>query len=462
MPTAQFPGGRNWGYDGVLAWAVQDTYGGPAGLARFVDAAHQRGLGVLLDVVYNHVGPEGNVLERFGPYFTDRYRTPWGEALNFDGPGSDEVRRYFIDSAVAFVLDHHVDGFRLDAVHAIVDPSSHPFVEELREAVGAAGRQVGRDVLVIAESSANDPRLVRTEDRGGMGLDALWNDDFHHALRVALTGERHEYYVDFEGAPDVARAFQRGFVYTGQRSVFRGRRHGRPVDDVPSRRLMVFSTNHDHVGNRPAGDRLDHSIGFEARKLAPAVVLLSPFTPLLFMGEEYGERRPFPYFVSHTDPDLVDAVRRGRRLEFAGSQWGDLPEDGVPDPADEATFVSAVIDPRQRLDGPGAVLWDLYRRLLALRREVPVLTDPGAHTSATHDDGTVVLRRTSDHQQAVALFRFSAEPADAPVPPGPWHLALDTAATEWAGPGTGVPETVPQGTAQVALAPWSAVLLVSG
>jgi maltooligosyltrehalose trehalohydrolase len=295
-----------------------------------------------------------------------------------------------------------------------------------------------------------------------MGLDAVWNDDFHHALRVALTGERYEYYVDFDGAPDVARAFEHGFVYTGQRSAFRGRRHGRPVDDVPSPRLVVFSTNHDHVGNRPAGDRLDHSVGFEARKLAPAVVLLSPFTPLLFMGEEYGEPRPFPYFVSHTDPDLLDAVRRGRRLEFSGSRWEGLSAGGVPDPADEATFASAVIDPKQRLDGDGAVLWNLYRRLLALRREVPVLTDPGAHTVATHHDGTVVLRRTRDDQQAVALFRFSPEPADVPIPPGPWRVGLDTAAGEWAGPGSTVPETVPIEQTQVTVAPWSAVLLVSG
>jgi maltooligosyltrehalose trehalohydrolase len=471
MPVAQFPGGRNWGYDGVLAWAVQDTYGGPAGLARFVDAAHQRGLGVLLDVVYNHVGPEGNVLGRYGPYFTDRYRTPWGEALNFDGPGSDEVRRYFVESAVAFVIDHHVDGFRLDAVHAIVDPSSRPFVEELREAVADSGRQAGRRVLVIAESSANDPRLVRREERGGMGLDAVWNDDFHHALRVALTGERREYYVDFDGAPDLVRALGHGYVYTGQRSAFRGRRHGRPADGVPSRRFIAFSTNHDHVGNRPAGDRLDHSIGLEARKLAPTVVLLSPFTPLLFMGEEYGERRPFPYFVSHTDPELLDAVRRGRRAEFAGWEWGgrgsggampDPADGGVPDPADEATFRSAVIDPSQRLTGDGAVLWALYRRLLELRREVPVLADPGAHTRATHEAGTVVLRRTSEDQQAVVVLRFAPDPAAVVVPPGPWRLLLDTAATEWAGPGTSVPPTLPLGQTEITLAPWSAVLLVSG
>ncbi|MGC2360185.1 MAG: malto-oligosyltrehalose trehalohydrolase, partial [Thermoplasmata archaeon] len=289
MPVAQFPGDRNWGYDGVFPFAVQNSYGGIAGLQRLSDACHSRGLSLLVDVVYNHLGPEGNRLAAFGPYFTDRYRTPWGPAVNLDGRGSDEVRRFFIESATWLVTTAHLDGLRVDAVHAIVDPTAVPFLAELTRAVHRLGRRTGRRRWMVAESSLNDPRVVRPEAVGGLGFDAMWNDDFHHALHVALTGERQGYFVDFDGANDLRRVLVDGFALAGRRSAFRGRRHGRPARGVPADRFVVGAQNHDQVGNRPFGERLSKLVPFEARKLAAGLTLLSPFVPMLFMGEEYGE-----------------------------------------------------------------------------------------------------------------------------------------------------------------------------
>ncbi|MBX6363410.1 MAG: malto-oligosyltrehalose trehalohydrolase, partial [Gemmatimonadetes bacterium] len=317
MPVAQFPGERNWGYDGVFPFAPQSSYGGPAGLRRLVDAAHGLGLAVVLDVVYNHVGPEGNYFGRFGPYFNPAYRTPWGGAINFDGPGSDEVRRYYIENALYWIADFHIDALRLDAVHAIVDLSARPFLAALGRAVHGLAARLGRPAYLIAESDLNDPRLVTPVEDGGYGLDAQWADDFHHALHALLTGERGGYYQDYGTVEDLARAFRTGFVYTGQYSRYRGRRHGaRPVS-IPAERFVVFAQNHDQIGNRALAERLSSLVPFEGLKLAAATVLLSPFLPLLFMGEEYGETAPFLYFVSHTDPALIEAVRRGRKAEVA-------------------------------------------------------------------------------------------------------------------------------------------------
>lgn len=292
MPVAQFPGTRNWGYDGVFPFAVQDSYGGPAGLKRLVNACHREGLAVVLDVVYNHLGPEGNTLGDFGPYFSERYRSPWGPALNFDGPGSDEVRRFFIENALAWITDYHVDALRLDALHAILDLSAYPFLAELAAAVRERAARLHRRVYLIAESDLNDPKLVRPPEVGGYGLDAQWNDDFHHALHALLTGERTGYYEDFGTVAHLARAFTEGYVYTGQYSVYRRRRHGVPARALPAHAFAVFAQNHDQVGNRMRGERLSALVPFEALKLAAAVVLLSPYLPLLFMGEEYGETAP--------------------------------------------------------------------------------------------------------------------------------------------------------------------------
>ena len=350
------------------------SYVGPEGLARFVDAAHSVGLAVVLDVVYNHMGPEGNVLGNFGPYFTDAYRTPWGDAMNVSGAGSDHVRRFFIESAVGWITDFHLDGLRLDAVHAIVDPTPTTFVQELTAAVHAAAGAAGRTALVTIESSSNDPRIVRSAAEHGWGCDAVWNDDYHHALRVALTGDRHEYYANYSGAADIAVAWDRRWVYSGQYSAGFDRRHGAPADDVDHRRFIVFDTNHDHVGNTPAGARLlsDASADDPRHRLAAAAILLSPFTPMLFMGEEYGETAPFPYFIDHGDPDLVEAVRRGRRREFADS----VGSGEVADPGDPATFAGAVLDPTIAERDPRRLA--LYTELLRVRPRAS-----GAHRSGS-------------------------------------------------------------------------------
>ncbi|MCL5257567.1 MAG: malto-oligosyltrehalose trehalohydrolase, partial [Chloroflexi bacterium] len=340
MPVAQFPGARNWGYDGVYPFAVQTSYGGPEGLKRLVNACHQRGLAVVIDVVYNHLGPEGNYLGDFGPYFTDRYRTPWGPAMNYDGSGSDEVRRFFIENALYWVTDFHFDAIRLDAVHGIFDQSAHPFLQELTESVHRRALKLNRQINVIAESSLNDTRLIRPGCLGGFGMDAQWNDDFHHSLHVLLTGERAGYYQDFGSVGQLAKAFRNGYVYEGQNSKYRGRRHGNSSRSCPAYRFVVCSQNHDQVGNRALSERLSSLVSFEALKLAACAVVLSPFVPLLFMGEEYGEPAPFLYFISHLDPQLVEAVRRGRRAEFAAFQW----TGESPDPQAEETFQRAKLD----------------------------------------------------------------------------------------------------------------------
>ncbi|MGH2720829.1 MAG: malto-oligosyltrehalose trehalohydrolase, partial [Actinomycetota bacterium] len=293
MPVAQFPGERNWGYDGVALYAVQNSYGGPDGFRALVDACHARGIAVVLDVVYNHLGPEGNYLDAFGPYFTDRYSTPWGRAVNYDGPHSDEVRTFFLENARYWFLDFHVDALRLDAIHGIFDASAHPFLQELAEETTALEEEVGRQFPLIAESDLNDVRIILPGERGGYGLDAQWSDDFHHSVHALLTGERNGYYQDY-GTPDhLVRALTHGFVYSGQRSAYRKRRHGNRPDEIEPSRLVVSIQNHDQVGNRMMGERLSVLVGFERLKLAAGLLLLSPSVPLLFMGEEYGETAPF-------------------------------------------------------------------------------------------------------------------------------------------------------------------------
>jgi maltooligosyltrehalose trehalohydrolase len=430
MPVAAFPGERNWGYDGVFPFAVQHSYGGPEGLARFVDAAHRFGLGVVLDVVYNHMGPEGNVLGRYGPYFTDAYRTPWGDAMNVAGAGSDHVRRFFIENAVGWIRHFHLDGLRLDAVHAIIDPTPMPFVQELTAAVHLAAEQLGRTVLVTIESSANDPRIVRSVEQRGWGCDAVWDDDVHHALRVALTGDEHEYYANYTGAADVAAAWERRWVYSGQYSAGFDRRHGAPADDIDHRHFIVFDTNHDHVGNTPRGDRMLAEAGpaDPRHRLAAAAVLLSPFTPMLFMGEEYGETAPFPYFIDHGDPALVEAVRDGRQREFSGADWS----GAVADPADPATFDAAVLDPTLTEREPHRSLLAMYTDLLRVRREHPVLTDPGAQQDVSFDDGVITVERRLDEQTAFLRFNFTSEQI-AVAASG--DIVVDTSDDAWGGPG---------------------------
>ncbi len=428
MPLNAVAGERNWGYDGVFVSAVQAAYGGPEQLARFVDAAHTRGLGVVLDVVYNHFGPEGNVLPRYGPYLTDATRTPWGDAINVAGPGSDEVRDLFIQSARQWIEDFHVDGLRLDAIDALVDQTARPFLEELTTAVHDAAASAGRRVLVVAESASNDARVVTPAADGGLGFDAMWNDDVHHSLRVALLGDRRGYYADFDGVGDLATALADRWVFQGRSSVSRGRRHGRPAEGVDHRRLVVFTANHDQVGNTPDGQRPPFDRG--PRLVAAAAVILSPFTPLLFMGEEYAETAPFPFFVDHSDPELLDATRAGRQAEFASAEW-DRP---VLDPASKATFAAAVLDPSQAARSPHREVLAAHRELLRLRRALPVLTEPAADHDVTRDGDTIVVARRLGDVQAHLVLTFGESTADVAVPDGA-EVVFDSDDERWGGAG---------------------------
>ena len=432
MPVSEFPGSRNWGYDGVSPYAVQSTYGGPDGLKRVVDAAHRLGLAVLLDVVYNHLGPEGNHLREFAPYFSDRYRTAWGEGLNLDGPDSDEVRRYVVDNAVYWVTEYHLDGLRLDAVDRIVDLSPVHIAEELGAAVHAQGEALGSRKLVIAEIDANDPKWVTPRDVGGYGLDAHWSDDFHHAVHVALTGERAGYYADFTEPGAVAKVLARRYVNDGRYSPHRRRRHGRTAAEVPADRFVVAVQNHDQTGNRARGERLSTLLSAEALRLAAALVLLSPYVPLLFMGEEHGETNPFLYFVSHGDPALVEAVRKGRQEEFATFSWAGK----IPDPQAQETFESSRPEWERATSGDGARMLALYRELLRLRRTEPALRPGDATINVRNDDaaGWVAVRYDKEKSVLEAVFNLSSEPRAVPLGGSEsWRLALSTDALEYGG-----------------------------
>jgi maltooligosyltrehalose trehalohydrolase len=376
MPVNEFSGSRGWGYDGVDLYAPHHTYGGPDGLKRLVDACHARGMAVLLDVVYNHLGPAGNYLGRFGPYFTDRYATPWGQAVNLDGPDSDEVRRFFCDNALMWLRDYHVDGLRIDAVHAILDTSAVHFLEQLACEVDALEARLGRHLVLIAESDLNDPRVVWPPEIGGYGLDAQWSDDFHHALHTVLTGERGGYYADFGSLADVAKALERVFVYDGRYSVFRRRQHGRPPTRLSGHRFLGYLQNHDQIGNRAQGERSSHLMSPARLKVAAALVLTAPFVPMLFQGEEWGATAPFQYFTDHEDLELGQAVTQGRREEFAAFGWN---PEAVPDPQAQETFERSKLDWDEREREPHVSLLDWHRRLIRLRREVPALSDGCLH-----------------------------------------------------------------------------------
>ena len=437
MPVAQFPGDRNWGYDGAYPFAVQNSYGGPDGLKRLVDEAHRQGLAVVLDVVYNHLGPEGSYLGEFGHYFTGRYRTPWGLAINMDGPHSDEVRRFFIENALHWVTEFRIDALRLDAVHAITDTAAVPFLSELAAAVHHQAEALGRTILLIPESDANDARLVRPRAAGGYGLDAQWMDGFHHALAALVTGDRMGYYADYGDLRHLAKAYRDGYVYSGQYSHYRQRRHGSSSEGIESRQFIVFSQNHDQTGNRMLGERLTARTDFETLKLVAAAVLLSPFTPLLFMGEEFGEPAPFQYFVSHSDPDLVNAVRNGRRAEFAAFAW----QGEFPDPQAEATFLRSKISPDLRFSGHHAVLHAFYRELLRLRRSVAFSGRSEMHLVELEEERVLAVKRP----RSLVLLNLGTR--DAVIASESldgaacrWRLALDSASLHWDGPGSDAPE----------------------
>ncbi|HYC56671.1 MAG TPA: malto-oligosyltrehalose trehalohydrolase [Candidatus Binatia bacterium] len=419
MPLATFPGNHGWGYDGVCLYAPHPAYGPPRQLQELVQAAHDEGIAVLLDVVYNHLGPDGNHLERFGPYFTDRYRTPWGPAVNFDGPGSDEVRAFFIDNALAWLRDYHFDGLRLDAVHAILDTRAVHFLEELTARVRQLEESMGRRLVLVAESDANDPRLVWPLERGGFGLDAHWMDDFHHALHAALTGERDGYYADFGSIEQLAHALRRAYVFEGQYSGFRDRSHGRPRENVRQDQMVVFSQNHDQVGNRGFGERLSQIVDVPALKAAAALVLLGPFVPLLFQGEEWAASTPFLYFTDHQNAELARAVREGRRREFAAFDWEGRGQ--VPDPQAPETFAASRLRWEELATEPHAQMHAWYREMLKLRRE------HGAgdlvHVELDEKQSVLLLQRD---RLIVAINIGEAAVAVEP-PPGAWEVVCASA-----------------------------------
>ncbi|MEJ7649835.1 MAG: malto-oligosyltrehalose trehalohydrolase [Nakamurella sp.] len=447
LPVNAFNGDHNWGYDGVLWYAVQESYGGPAAYRRFVDACHGKGIGVIQDVVYNHLGPSGNYLPLYAPYLHGGHANTWGSSLNLDEDGSDEVRAYVLDNVRMWLQDNHVDGLRLDAVHALVDHRAVHLLEEMAVEVAALSAHVRRPLTLIAESDLNDPRLITSRQAGGYGLDAQWSDDYHHVLHVALTGETVGYYGDFGSMGAIAKVLTGGFFHDGSWSSFRGRTHGRQLDTrtVPSWAMVGYSQDHDQIGNRATGDRLTASLGPEDLAIAAVLVLLGPFTPMLFMGEEWAASTPWQFFTSHPEPDLGKATAEGRIAEFAKMGWDPA---SVPDPQDPETFRRSKLDWSERDSGRHAEVLSLYRRLAVLRREWPQLTDPRfdrTDVSFDDDERWLVLDR-SGLQIAV---NFSDRPRSVPLV-AHGEVLLDTAGAAQVG------------ASSAQLAPFSALVLAPG
>jgi maltooligosyltrehalose trehalohydrolase len=440
MPVTQFPGSRNWGYDGVQPFAPQNSYGGPCGLQKLVDAAHADGLAVALDVVYNHLGPEGNYFNAYGPYFTDKYQTPWGKAINYDGPDSDPVRYFFIANALHWLENYHIDVLRLDAVHGIFDFGASHFLAELQQAVKALGERLGRKLHLIVESDLNDSRLLRPPAQGGYGLPSQWSDDFHHSLHSLLTGERAGYYSDFGDVHHLAVTMRNGWFYAGQHSKFRRRRHGNSPTGLARSSFVVCIQNHDQIGNRARGERLSALVNFEALKLAAGVTVLAPFIPLLFMGEEYGEIAPFQYFTSHGDQALIEAVRKGRQEEFAAFAW----EGKVPDPQDETTFSNSKLDHRLKSNEPHQTLHALYRELLAIRREYALA---GSGKLDIFENGTAITMVAGDgtSKMLAAIYEFGKVEHtvdDLSLPTGHWSVRINSTDKKWRGPGNSLTKEI--------------------
>lgn len=450
MPVSQFPGRWGWGYDGVYPFAVQASYGGPDSLKRLVDACHARGLAVILDVVYNHLGPEGNYLADFGPYFTDHYKTPWGRALNFDGPDSGPVRDFFVENALHWFRDYHVDALRLDAVHQVYDISARPFLAELGERVEEFSRRDGRRRYLIAESDLNDTRVIQARDTGGYGMDAQWLDDFHHCVDVMLHPEKSDYRRDYGEPRQLIKAFREGFVYSGEWCPTRRRRFGKSSSPRPGREFVVFVQNHDQVGNRLTGDRISTLSDPASGRLAAACMFLAPYIPLLFMGEEYAEENPFLFFADYGDAALRDAVREGRKREFNFLETG----GEVPDPISESSFLASRLD-WSRLERRGhRQHLEYYRALLRLRRSSPALSRPDKDSLEMSGlDRVFWLRRWHAAEAGLPGDEFAAflnfNPGEArarmQAREGTWVLVLDSASQEWGGPGTRAPSRLAPG-----------------
>jgi len=446
MPAAQFPGWRNWGYDGTFPFAVQNSYGGPECLKHLVNECHKKGVAVILDVVYNHFGPEGNYLRDYGPYFTEKYKTPWGIAINFDDAYSNEVRNFFIENALHWFKNYHIDALRLDAIHGISDLSAKPFLQELAERVEEFSSREGKRFYLIAESDLNDSRVIRTGDLGGYGIDALWCDDFHHSIHTLLTEEKDGYYIDFGRIEHLAKSLREGFVYSGGYSEYRKRNHGNTSNDRPADQFIIFSQNHDQVGNRMLGERLTNIASFESLKLAAGAVLLSPYIPLLFMGEEYGEDAPFLYFVSHSDPGLIESVREGRKEEFKA-----FARKGEPsDPQNVETFLKSKIRWEKRHEGKHKILLDFYKNLLKLRRNVQALSNLDKESLDVYgfeEDRILFMRRWKNNSHIFCIFNFNIEDTkfSTSLPEGNWRKLLDSSDISWKGPGSLLPESISGG-----------------
>jgi len=465
MPVAQFSGKRNWGYDGVYTYAVHHAYGGAQALQHLVNACHYRNIAVVLDVVYNHFGPEGNYLGDYGPYLTNQYSTPWGKAVNFDDTWCDGVRRYVIENALMWLRDFHIDALRLDAVHAIKDFSPVHILHELREQVDALSAVTGRPYYLIVESDLNDPRVISPVNEQGFGMDAQWVDEFHHALRVSAGEEPTGYYADFERIYHLAKSYIDAYAYDGQFSNVRQKRFGRKLDQHPGHQFIVFSQNHDQVGNRKGGERSSQLFSFEMLKLMAGAVLVSPFIPMLFMGEEWGETNPFYYFVHHSDPELIESVREGRRDEFASFYTG----TDMPDPQGSSTFWQTKLQWDLPREQPHQTLLLYYQHLIALRKQLPALFQLSRKQLAVFpDEGrqTLLLHRWHNEQQVLCLMNFSQETQVVNVPiAGQWHKLIDSADEDWQEPGhqlaSEAPDTACSNT-PVSIRPESIVVYAQG
>lgn len=451
MPISQFPGARNWGYDGVYPFAVQNSYGGPDAFKSFVDACHKNHIAVILDVVYNHFGPDGNYLSMYGPYFTGKYRTPWGEALNFDGEYSDEVRNYFFQNAIHWIENYHIDALRLDAIHMIYDFSAKHFLEELNDHIKTFAKESGRNIYIIAESDLNDARIIAPKNTGGYNLAAQWSDDFHHSIHTLLTGEQGGYYMDFGKSSDLIDAYNNSFVYGGKYSPHRKRRHGNSALERPASQFVTFLQNHDQTGNRAFGERLSALASFEALKLAAGALLISPNIPMLFMGEEYGEDNPFQYFVSHSDEKLVEAVREGRKSEFASFNW----KGELPDPQSEETFKRSIIDIEKKKRGKHKALFEFYKQLIKLRKEESALKNFGRDSVKAQSgmvEKVILLGRTGGVDKLLAFMNFNKEQTKINInTTGKWKLILDSSAKEWMGNGGALSNTINEQTKELIL-----------
>ncbi len=456
MPVAQFPGVRNWGYDGVFPFAPQNSYGGPDGLKMLVNEAHKKGFSVILDVVYNHLGPEGNYLHEFGPYFTDKYKSLWGNSVNFDQAYSDHVRNYFIYNAIYWLSNYHIDALRLDAVHAINDFSAYPFLAELTSEVEKYSETSGKKHYLIAESDLNDEKVIRPRNNYGYGCDAQWSDDFHHSVHTLLTQESDGYYSDFGNTGDLAKAIKNNFVYDGKYSAYRKRKHGNSPSEFSFDKFVHFIQNHDQVGNRAVGERLSELIPFEGLKLAAALLIFSPSLPMLFMGEEYAENNPFLYFVSFLDENLNQAVKKGRSEEFDAFKW----EGDIPDPHAESTFTRSKLDWTKTKTNNHKALLDFYKDIIKKRKTIPALTNYDRRDTSTEsfDDLKVVtLERRNNSSRLFALMSFNEKEITAGFnfSSGVWKKILDSSEKKWNGPGSLTPDMADDTVDEITIPPYN-------